>query len=392
LARVEWDLREPDLQVVDLGAAAREAIYRMEPLAESAGVELSLAGHGTRVRADAEWLEQALVVVVNNAMKYSGRGDQVRLRLEGGSVAVEDEGAGISAEDLPHVFGRFYQGKDSSGGFGLGLPICKELVERTGAKSPSTPKKGSERRSRSTCRRSRMAKVFVVEDDPAVRDVVEHALVREGMEVKALGDGEAALEHLRGAEPFDLVILDVMLPGMDGISLCRELRAGSVGPALTDVPVIMLTARDDETSVVVGLEVGADDYVTKPFRPRELVSRVRAHLRRQHLAARNATAETRKLEFPGLEVDLFRRQVLSGGSPVELTAKEFEVLALLASHPGRVYSREQIMRHLWDGDFFGEPRAADVHVQHIRGKIEPDPKSPRYVQTVRGMGYRFAEI
>jgi two-component system alkaline phosphatase synthesis response regulator PhoP len=236
-----------------------------------------------------------------------------------------------------------------------------------------------------------MTRVFVVEDDPAVRDVVEHALVREGMETKAFGDGEAALEHLRASEPYDLVILDVMLPGMDGIELCRELRAGEAGPALVDVPVIMLTARDDETSVVVGLEVGADDYVTKPFRPRELVSRVRAHLRRQRRNSR-AGAEQRKLEFPGLEVDLLRRQVLSGGSLVDLTAREFEVLALLASHPGRVYSRDQIMAHLWDGDFYGEPRAADVHVQHVRQKIEPDPKNPRYLQTVRGMGYRFADI
>ncbi len=237
-----------------------------------------------------------------------------------------------------------------------------------------------------------MARVFVVEDDPAVRDVVEHALVREGMEVKAVGDGETALEHLRGAEPFDLVILDVMLPGMDGISLCRRLREGDAGQALTDLPVIMLTARDDETSVVVGLEVGADDYITKPFRPRELVSRVRAHLRRQRLATKSADDETRKLEFPGLEVDRFRRRVLVGGKPVELTAKEFEVLALLASSPGRVYSREQIMRHLWYGDFFGEVRAADVHIQHIRSKIEPDPKNPRYVQTVRGVGYKFADL
>ena len=236
-----------------------------------------------------------------------------------------------------------------------------------------------------------MAKVFLVEDDPAVRDVVEHALVREGIETQVFGDGEAALEHLRSAEPYDLVILDVMLPGMDGVSLCRELRGGEVGPALVDVPIIMLTARDDETSVVVGLEVGADDYITKPFRPRELVSRVRAHLRRQRRNARAGT-EQRKLEFPGLEVDLLKRLVLSGGNPVELTAKEFEVLALLASHPGRVYGREQIMRHLWDGDFYGELRAADVHVQHIRKKIEPDPNKPRYVQTVRGTGYRFADI
>ena len=236
-----------------------------------------------------------------------------------------------------------------------------------------------------------MAKVFLVEDDPAVRDVVEHALVREGMQTEVIGDGEAALEHLRSAEPYDLVILDVMLPGMDGVSLCRELRGGQAGPALVDVPILMLTARDDETSVVVGLEVGADDYITKPFRPRELVSRVRAHLRRQRRNAR-AGAEHSKLEFPGLEVDPLKRLVLSGGDPVELTAKEFDVLALLASHPGRVYTREQIMRHLWDGDFYGEPRAADVHVQHIRKKIEPDPNKPRYVQTVRGTGYRFADI
>ena len=209
-----------------------------------------------------------------------------------------------------------------------------------------------------------MAKVFLVEDDPAVRDVVEHALVRDGIETRAFGDGEAALEHLRSAEPYDLLILDVMLPGMDGISLCRELRGGEAGPALVDVPVVMLTARDDETSVVVGLEVGADDYITKPFRPRELVSRVRAHLRRQRRNAR-AGAEQRKLEFPGLEVDLLKRLVLSGGNPVELTAKEFDVLALLASHPGRVYAREQIMRHLWDGDFYGELRAADYRFAEV---------------------------
>jgi DNA-binding response OmpR family regulator len=183
-----------------------------------------------------------------------------------------------------------------------------------------------------------------------------------------------------------------MLPGMDGIGVCREVRAGEAGSASSGVPILMLTARDDETSVVVGLEVGADDYVTKPFRPRELVSRVRAHLRRRRLDAKGVSGKQQKLEFPGLEVDLRGRRVTSGGSNVDLTAKEFEVLALLASHPGRVYGREQIMRHLWDGDFFGETRAADVHIQHIRRKIEPDPKTPRYVQTVRGMGYRFAEI
>ena len=233
-----------------------------------------------------------------------------------------------------------------------------------------------------------MTRILVVEDDPAVRDVVEHALAREGMKTETASDGEEALQSLRAAGPFDLVVLDVMLPGMDGISVCQELRNGD-SPS-TDAPVVMLTARDDETSIVVGLEVGADDYVTKPFRPRELVSRVRAHLRRRRLDSKAPPQEQNILEFPGLRVDLFGRQVFVEGEPVELTAKEFDVLSLLASHPGRVYAREQIMRHLWNGEFFGEARAADVHIQHIRKKIEPDPKNPRYVQTVRGAGYKFA--
>jgi DNA-binding response OmpR family regulator len=235
-----------------------------------------------------------------------------------------------------------------------------------------------------------MPKILIVEDDPAVRDVVEYALSREGMETEAVSSGEAATARLFSSAAFDLVILDLMLPDTDGVTLCRELR--SADSASRDVPVIMLTARDDETSVVVGLEVGADDYVTKPFSPRQLVSRVRAHLRRQRLSSRASATEQQKLEFPGLTIDLLRREVLAGGRPVELTAKEFEVLALLASSPGRVYDREQVMAHLWGGDFFGEVRAADVHVQHIRQKIEPDPKNPRYVQTVRGAGYRFAQL
>ena len=239
-----------------------------------------------------------------------------------------------------------------------------------------------------------MPRILIVEDDPAVRDVVEHALSREGIGTVVVGDGEEALKRLgTPEEDFDLVVLDVMLPGMDGVSVCREIRSGEAESTNSDVPIVMLTARDDETSVVVGLEVGADDYVTKPFSPRELVSRVRAHLRRRRLDAKGTSAtQQQKLEFPDLDVDLLRRQVSVAGTPVELTAKEFEVLALLAAHPGRVYSRDQIMRHLWEGDFFGEPRAADVHVQHIRKKIEPEPKNPRYVQTVRGMGYRFADL
>ena len=236
-----------------------------------------------------------------------------------------------------------------------------------------------------------MPKILIVEDDPAVRGVVELALEREGMRTLAVADGEEALKCLGSSDQdVDLVVLDVMLPGMDGVSVCREIRtSNNVG---SNVPIIMLTARDDETSVLIGLEVGADDYVTKPFSPRQLVGRIRAHLRRRRLDTVASTGERRRLEFPGLEVDLLRRQVLLWGAPVDLTAKQYEVLVLLATNPGRVYNREQIIRYLWDGDFFGEARAADVHVQHIRKKIESDPKNPRYIHTVRGMGYKFAEL
>jgi DNA-binding response OmpR family regulator len=226
-----------------------------------------------------------------------------------------------------------------------------------------------------------MPDILIVEDDPAVRDVMQIALEREGMSVEAVGDGETALKRFRSAGSFDLVVLDVMLPGIDGITVCQELRKSS------DVPVVMLTAREGERSVVLGLEVGADDYVTKPVGPLEIVSRVRAHLRRRRM-----DAPDQRLVFPGLVIDLLRRQVWVGEKRVDMTAAEFEVLRALAAHPGWVYSRQQIMEQLWDGDFYGEVRTADVHVRNIRRKIETDPKNPRYILTVRGMGYKFAEI
>lgn len=228
-----------------------------------------------------------------------------------------------------------------------------------------------------------MTRILIVEDDVAIRSIMERAFEREGMKVKAVGDGEAALKSFRSADSFDLVVLDIMLPDINGITLCQELRKSS------DIPILMLTARGGEGSVVMGLEVGADDYVTKPVSPLEVVSRVRAHLRRRRMDGRTSD---QKLIFPGLMIDLLRRQVLAQENLVDLTATEFEILNFLAASPGRVYSRDQIMQHLWDGEFYGEPRTADVHVQHIRKKIEADPKNPRYIKTVRGMGFKFAEI
>jgi DNA-binding response OmpR family regulator len=228
-----------------------------------------------------------------------------------------------------------------------------------------------------------LPKILIVEDDPAVRDIVKIALEREGMTVEAVSDGETALESFRSTSPVDLAILDIMLPGIDGITLCQEIRRTS------DIPIVMLTARDSETDVVVGLTVGADDYVTKPVSPVELVSRVRAHLRRRRMDAQSANL---RYEFPGLVVDLSRRRVWVDGEQVDLTATEFEILSFLAAHPGWVYSRQQIMQQLWDENFYGEARSADVHIQRIRKKIEQDPRNPRYIQTVRGIGYKFAEV
>ena len=227
-----------------------------------------------------------------------------------------------------------------------------------------------------------MPNIMIVEDDPAVRDILKISLEREGMDVDAVENGEKALRSFYSADPLDLILLDIMLPDTDGVTLCQEFRMTS------DIPIIMLTARDGERNVVVGLEVGADDYVTKPASPAEVVSRVRANLRRRRMDARTANLQ---YKFPGLTVDLSRRQVWAGGSRVDLTATEFEILAFLAAHPGWVRSREQIMQQLWEGDFYGDVRSVDVHVQRIRKKIEPDRKSPRYIQTVRGIGYRFSE-
>ena len=229
-----------------------------------------------------------------------------------------------------------------------------------------------------------MPKILIVEDDPAVRDILKIALEREGMTVEAVGDGETALARISSSGPSpDLVLLDIMLPGVDGVTVCQELRRSS------DVPIIMLTAREGERNVVVGLEVGADDYVTKPASPAEIVSRVRAQLRRRRM---DAQAANTRYEFPGLTIDLSRRQVWVRDVLVDLTATEFEILSFLAAHPGWVYSRQQIMQQLWDGDFYGEVRSADVHIQRIRKKIEPDSREPRYIQTVRGIGYKFAEL
>jgi two-component system response regulator ResD len=220
------------------------------------------------------------------------------------------------------------------------------------------------------------ARVLVVDDDPTVAEVVTGYLQRAGYVVDRADDGPTALARAAAHRP-DLVVLDLMLPGMDGLEVCRRMRDD--GP----VPVIMLTARGDEDDRILGLEVGADDYVTKPFSPRELVLRVESVLRR----SRPVTAGPR-LAAAGLSVDVEGRRATKGGSELALTLREFDLLAFFLRHPGRAYSREDLMREVWGWDF-GDLSTVTVHVRRLRGKVEDDPARPRLIQTVWGVGYRF---
>jgi DNA-binding response OmpR family regulator len=223
-------------------------------------------------------------------------------------------------------------------------------------------------------------KVLVVDDDPGVLDVVAFALRREGFEVEEARDGRTALARSR-ANGFDLVILDVMLPELSGTHVCRTLRAES------DVPILMLTARDAERDRVLGLEVGADDYVTKPFSTAELASRVRAILRRRRLDS-TANGGTMR-EVGGLRIDLGRQQVTVDDERVHLTLSEFKVLSLLAERPGEPVSRRALMQHLWASEHVGDEHACEVHISNLRRKIERDPSRPRRLVTVRGAGYKL---
>jgi DNA-binding response OmpR family regulator len=226
--------------------------------------------------------------------------------------------------------------------------------------------------------------ILLVDDEEAVQKLLTYPLERDGYRVIQARDGEEALDRFR-SDQVDLVVLDVMLPKLDGLEVCRRLRAAS------SVPIIMLTARDDELDKVVGLELGADDYITKPFSIREFRSRIRAALRR-------ASAPPRELREPdtivagGLVIDTTRRSVELAGRPVQLTYVEFELLRTLASHPGRVYTRRALLEVLWGDSDYREPRTSDVHVRHLREKLERDPREPEYLFTVRGAGYRFRDL
>ncbi|HLF73263.1 MAG TPA: response regulator transcription factor [Anaerolineales bacterium] len=230
--------------------------------------------------------------------------------------------------------------------------------------------------------------ILIVEDEPALRDTLAYNLKKDGFIVEAVGDGRSALESARRLKP-DLIVLDLMLPEIDGFEVCRILRKEMT------TPILMLTARDDEIDRVVGLEVGADDYLTKPFSMRELLARVKAQMRRarfmrEELGRPNEPEnQQEQLKFDDLIVNLTRREVTFDGEPLALKPKEYELLEFFASHKGQMLSRQFILERVWGWDFIGDSRTVDVHVRWLRQKIEQDPSRPKRIVTVRGGGYRF---
>jgi two-component system response regulator RegX3 len=227
-----------------------------------------------------------------------------------------------------------------------------------------------------------MNRVLVVEDEPAVRDALGYALRDEGFDVDVANDGETGLRAAQEGG-YDVLVLDLMLPKVSGTEVCRQLRAESA------VPIIMLTAKGAELDRVLGLEIGADDYVTKPFSMAELIGRIRAILRRREL---DRSGGESRLRVGSLELDPMRHEARVDGDPKRLTPSEFKLLLFLAEQPERVFSRREIMQHLWDSEYVGDQRACDIHISNLRQKLEPDPTRPERIVTVRGVGYKLTAV
>ncbi len=232
-----------------------------------------------------------------------------------------------------------------------------------------------------------MPLILIVDDEETILELISFTLLKEGFQVEMAMDGNEALQKAENLRP-DLVVLDWMLPGMDGLEVCRKIRRNET---IADLPVIMLTARGEEVDKIIGLELGADDYVTKPFSPRELVARIRAQLR-SHQAKDHVPKESGKVIKQGIfYLDAERYIVKKNNTPLELSPREFELLFLLTANPGRVYRRDEILNKVWGYDYPADTRTVDVHVRYLRQKIEDDANNPEYLLTVRGVGYKFKE-
>ncbi|MBU4201505.1 MAG: response regulator transcription factor [Actinomycetia bacterium] len=224
-----------------------------------------------------------------------------------------------------------------------------------------------------------MKRILIIEDEPSMAEALKYTLEKEGYQVDVAGDGAEGLDRFQRAGA-DLILLDLMLPVVDGLEVCKRVRSAST------VPILILTARDSDIDEVLGLELGADDYVTKPFNTRKLIARIKAVLRR---GDSREEEERGLLEWGGITMDLEKHQVLLGGEIIHLTPLEYRILEALMRRPGKALPREFLLNAVWSGEFYGSPKTLDVHIRHLREKLEDDPASPRYIETVRGVGYRL---
>ncbi len=419
LSRIQAAEPIPDPSPVATDTVVAEALDRCRMKANARGIALASIGvRGLTVLGEEELLVTALRNLLENAVVYSPERTRVVVCVKkpgdgGVEISVTDQGIGIPERDLERIFERFYRvdpaRSRATGGTGLGLAIVKHVTAAHGGRVtvrsvegagstftlwlplrsehdgtnpdrsrplhprhiPATPSGGSS-----------VTRVLVVEDEESFSDAISYMLRKEGFEVAVCATGPDALEAFdrTGA---DLVLLDLMLPGLPGSEVCRSLRERS------SVPVIMLTAKDSEIDKVVGLELGADDYVTKPFSSRELVARMRAVLRRRGDVEDVAEAT---LEAGPVRMDVERHVVSVRGEPVQLPLKEFELLQVLLRNADRVLTRMQLIDRVWGADYVGDTKTLDVHIKRLRAKIETDPARPQHIVTVRGLGYKFESV
>ena len=407
LSRIQAVEPVPDPRPVDLDLVVAEALDRCRMKANARGITLASTGtRGLSVLGDEDLLITALRNLLENAVAYSPERTRVVITLKRSSdgtaeLSVADQGIGIPERDLERIFERFYRvdpaRSRATGGTGLGLAIVKHVMAAHNGRVTVRSVEGAgldvhpvHSAAKRACQHGRglipgetqVTRVLVVEDEDSFSDAISYLLRKEGFEVAVCSTGPDALDTFdrTGA---DLVLLDLMLPGLPGSEVCRSLREKS------NVPVIMLTAKDSEIDKVVGLELGADDYVTKPFSSRELVARMRAVLRRR--GEPEDVAES-ALESGPVRMDVDRHVVTVRGGTVQLPLKEFELLQVLLRNADRVLTRMQLIDRVWGADYVGDTKTLDVHIKRLRAKIEVDPAHPQHIVTVRGLGYKFESV
>jgi DNA-binding response OmpR family regulator/signal transduction histidine kinase/CHASE3 domain sensor protein len=401
--RLRRELAQPE-QLIQ--GVLRQLRDRLSRLRLQSAIEPGLPA----VSADPRRIEQVLFNLLDNARKFAPPGSVITIHAvqdnDTVTIGVRDQGPGVPAAERERIFDRFYQLEQPStrnvGGSGLGLAICKAIVEAHGGRIwvaqasgggadfvfslPAMPIAETHAVTAGpnvlVQPRSGATHVLVVDDDPAMRRLLETSLPEVGYHVHTVVEAQAALENVIQHQP-DVILLDVMLPGMDGFTLCKQLREW------TKVPIIMLTARAAEKDVVLGLQLGADDYVTKPFRANELIARIDAVLRRAQPDSRPGGPTL--IQIDRLTIDLAQRLVTVDGAEVALTPIEYQILAYLARHPGQILTHSQILQEVWGQEYSGENHYLWVHIAHLRQKLEPDSKQPHYILTERGVGYRLAK-